>query len=103
MPAIFKKIKVKAKTGRGEGCAGMMEEFLKETMPGAIEAFGGCSEAEKQEVVDGLNAEKDGLGDAFARGKDDFETECLDINEDDHLSFFTKLKALGFDITLPGE
>ena len=102
MPAIFKKIKVKAKTGRGEGCAGMMEEFLKETMPGAIEAFGGCSEAEKQEVVDGLNAEKDGLGDAFARGKDDFEMECLDINEDDHLSFFTKLKALGFDITLPG-
>ena len=81
----------------------MMEEFLQKTMPGAIEAFGGCSEAEKTEVVDGLNAEKDGLGDAFARGAEDFEMECLDIDENSHLSFFTKLKALGFDITLPGE
>ena len=51
-------------------------------MPGAIEAFGGCSEAEKKEVVDGLNAERGGLGDAFATGKDEFEMECLDIQED---------------------
>ena len=56
MPAVFKKIKVKAKTGRGEGTDGMLEEFIANQYDGAFEAFNGASAEDKQEVIDGLNS-----------------------------------------------
>ena len=54
MPAVFKKIKVKAKTGRGEGTDGMLQEFLKQYDDIKTE-FDKCDEADKQAVIDTLN------------------------------------------------
>ena len=98
MPAVFKKIKVKAKTGRGEGCDGMLEEFISDQYAGAKEAFDGASAEDKQQVIDGINSVQEGLGDAFASGKDDFECNALDLMN--HEAFFKKLQELGFDIQM---
>ena len=54
MPAVFKKIKVKAKTGRGEGTDGMLQEFLKQ-YDDVKAGFDECGEADKQSVIDTLN------------------------------------------------
>ena len=97
MPAVFKKIKVKAKTGRGEGTDGMLEEFIA-NYDATKEAFDGLSGAEQQEVVDGINSCQDGLGDAFKTSKDEFECNALDLMN--HEAFFKKLQDLGFDIEL---
>ena len=98
MPAVFKKIKVKAKTGRGEGTDGMLEDFIANQYDSAFEAFNGASAEDKQEVIDGLNSVQDDLGEAFSKGKDDFECAALDLLN--HETFFKKLQELGFDIQL---
>ena len=56
---------------------------------GAKEAFDGASAEDKQEVIDGINSVQEGLGDAFASGKDDFECNALDLMN--HEAFFKKL------------
>ena len=43
MPAVFKKIKVKAKTGRGEGTDGMLEDFIANQYDGALAVFNSAS------------------------------------------------------------
>merc|ERR1712062_415665 len=95
MPAIFKKIKVKAKTGRGEGTDGMLEEFIG-NHDATKEAFDGLSAEEQQEVVDRFNTCLVGLGDAFKTSKNEFECNALDIMN--HQNFFEMLTELGFDI-----
>ena len=95
MPAVFKKIKVKAKTGRGEGTDGMLEEFLA-IYPDAKATFDGAEKADQDAIVDGLNSFKDGIGTSFATDFETFEMDALDIL--DHAGFFAKLKELGFEI-----
>ena len=90
----FKKTKIKIKTnnGRGEGCDGVMENLL-EHYESIKEEFDGCSEEEKAEFVQGLNDFQDGLGDAFASDKTDFECEVTSINS--HADFFKALEPFG--------
>ena len=96
MPAVFKKIKVKAKTGRGEGTDGMLQEFLKQYDDIKTE-FDKCDEADKQAVIDTLNGFQGGLGDAFGADKVDFECEATSIN--DHGEFFKVMRDdCGFDV-----
>ena len=96
MPAVFKKIKVKAKTGRGEGTDGMLQDFLAQ-YDGIKAGFDECGEGDKQSVIDTLNKFQSGLGDAFATDKVDFECEATSIN--DHAAFFTVLRDdCGFDV-----
>ena len=54
MPAVFKKIKVKAKTGRGEGTDGMLNMFL-EQYDDIKAAFDGASQSDKDEVIAHMN------------------------------------------------
>ena len=98
MPAVFKKIKVKAKTGRGEGTDGMLEDFIANQYDSALQVFNAASAEDQQAVVDGLNSVQDDLGTEFAKGKDEFEGAALDLLN--HETFFKKLQELGFDIEL---
>ena len=95
MPAVFKKIKVKAKTGRGEGTDGMLLEFL-EQYDDIASAFNECDEESKNEVKTRLNEFQDGLGDAFGAEKMDFECEATSCS--DHGGFMKVLKELGFNV-----
>ena len=96
MPAVFKKIKVKAKTGRGEGTDGMLNMFL-EQYDDIKAAFDGASQNDKDEVIAHMNKFQDGLGTAFASDKLDFECESTSIN--DHGAFFKMVRDdCGFDI-----
>ena len=54
MPAVFKKIKVKAKTGRGEGTDGMLNIFL-EQYDDIKAMFDGASQNDKDEVIAHMN------------------------------------------------
>ena len=96
MPAVFKKIKVKAKAGRGEGTDGMLTAFLAQYDD--IKAiFDGASQSEKDEVVAHMNKFQEDLGTAFATDKIDFESESTNIN--DHAAFFKMCREdCGFDI-----
>ena len=98
MPALFKKIKVKAKTGRGEGTDGMLKDFLAQY--DEVRAFfDKADEGDRQSVINTLNGFQDGLGDAFAGDKVDFECEATSIN--DHGEFFKMLRDdCGFDVSM---
>ena len=88
----MKNLKVKTKSGRGEGDDGLIEMLL-DGYDGLKETFDQGTEAEKKEFVDALNEFKGGLGDAFAADKIDFESEATDIT--DATALMKKLGELG--------
>ena len=94
MPTVFKKIKVKAKSGRGDGDYDeMMTGYLAGDLQTMVDCYAGLSAAEKDDVKGQLNGFQDGLGDALDSGKEDYEMACLDVNDKE--GFFNLLENLG--------
>ena len=91
MPSKFSSIKITARKGRGDGCDGMLEDFIndEDQYEAALEVFKENTESEQKEVVDELNRVQSGLGDAFGKGKTEFECAALDLPN--HEALFLKL------------
>ena len=89
-PKVFGKIKVAARNGRGEGCDGMLEDYIQNKYDESHKVFTEeATESEKQAVIDKLNEVSDGLGEAFRDGKDAFSGASTDILN--HEAFFEAL------------
>ena len=97
MPAVFKKVKVKNHQRANDNSL-MMTRFIDQYEE-AKSVFDGADQADKDQVVQSLNKFQDGLGDAFATEKVEFEAAATDITNQE-----TFLKVLrdecGFDLEL---
>ena len=82
MPAIFKKIKVTAKSGRGDGDFDeMMNDYLKNDLDTMIDGYQSLSQGEKDAVKAKLDGFEDGLGTALDEGKEAYELALTDVSD----------------------
>ena len=95
---LFKKIKIRAKTGRGNGTTGMLQQVMEqyEVMKSEFDA---APESEQNEFVKALDEFEGELGTDFTKSKIDFECNATSINNIG--KFMQLLQDLGFDVVMP--
>ena len=85
------RIKVKAKTGRGDGDDQDTVEKIIDQYDAMKEEWEKMDEPDKTNFINEFNSHKDGLGDMFKAGKDDFQCEVLDCDAGEFIDFMGKL------------
>ena len=97
MPAVFKKVKVKNHERANDNHL-MVARFIAQYEE-AKSVFDGADQADKDQVVESLNKFSDGLGDAFATDKLEFEMVATDISD---IETFVRIlrDECGFDLEL---